>query len=171
MLQIDHHNSPFHLHPSPHMAQMLSPGENLECECLSIFQQRNAVRWTTVTMLDIPFPRLIYFVTSCRCLLTFVCKIQGTKEVDLLQVLTWRIWKSIHESSAWEMYKPLLRKPFHPWPMQLSEENRLSLGTFQEFHQILSLCVAANSGHTLAHNPILISVNIILGWVEIWFLR
>ena len=51
--------------------------------------------------------------------------------------------------------------------MQLSEEDLLSLGTFQDFHQILSLCVAANTGHTLAHNPILMNMNIIPMWVEI----
>ena len=65
----------------------------------------------------------------------------------------------------------ITKETISPLTNQLSEEDLLSLGTFQEFHQILSLCVVANTGHTLAHNPILISMNIILVWVEIWFLR
>lgn len=154
MLQIDHHNSPFHLHPSPHMAQMLSPGESLTCECLSIFQQCNAVRWTTVTMLDIPFPRLIYFVTSCRCLLTFVCKIQGTKEVDLLQVLTWGISKSIHEIICSEKTQVIIEEAIHPWPWQFSERILRSCGSFQEFPQTLSPLVVGNTWHTLARNSV-----------------
>ena len=155
MLQTDHHNSPFHLHPSPHMAQMLSPGENVECECPSIFQQCNAVGWTTVTMLGIPLPRLIYFVTSCRCLLTFVCKIQGTKEVDLLQVLTWGIWKSIHELICSEKTQVTLEEAIHPWPWQLSERILRSCGSFQEFPQTLSPLVVGNTWHTLARNSVI----------------
>ena len=156
MLQNDHHNSPLpSVHHSLHMVQMLSSDENLKFESFSTFQQCNAVWSTIVTMLDIPFPWLIYFVTSCRCLLTFVCKIQWTKKVNLMQVLTWGIWKSIHESICSEKTQVIIEEAIHPWPWQLSERILLSCGSFQEFPQTLSPLVVGNTWHTLSHNSVI----------------
>ena len=155
MLQNDHHNSPLpSVHPSLHMVQMLSSDENLKFESLSIFQQCDAV-WSTVVMPDIPFPWLMYFVTSCRCLLTFVCKIQWTKKGNLMQVLTWGIWKSIHESICSEKTQVIIEEAIHPWPWQLSERIFLSCGSFQEFPQTLSPLVVGNTWHTLDYNSVI----------------